>query len=154
MTLTSLQAVQGGGESLRPHPPQSPSRGENESPAYKCSFYWLFLVAGTSGKFRWWERKKKMKGGMGILHHSFPSEPGGGGMLTIGTGALAGQRARSAMAEACQGCHVLGTPGVGGHQEFTAVLKVIGATCGLTSLKGHLLLCVSPTQHKEGCWWD
>ena len=95
-----------------------------------------------------------MKGGMGILHHLFPSELGEGGMLKIGTGALAGQRARNATAEAHQSCCVLATPGTGQGQQFTAIPKVIGATCGLTSLKGHLLLCVSLTQHKEGCWWD
>lgn len=40
-------------------------------------------------------KEKKMKGGMVILHHPFLSELSEGGMLKIGIGALAGQRARS-----------------------------------------------------------
>lgn len=109
------------------------------------SHIWKIQVVG---------KEKKMKRGMGILHHPFLSELGKGGMLKIGTGALEGQRARNAMAEAHQSCRVLGTPGMGWGQEFTAIPKVGGATCGLTSLKGHPLLCMSPTPHKEGCWWD
>lgn len=89
---------------------------------------------------------------MGILHQPFPAELGERGTLKIGTDALAEQRARSAMAKAHQSCHVLGTPGVR-LQEFTAIPQVTRATCVLTSLKGQGLLHVSPTQHKEGCWW-
>lgn len=59
VNLTSLQAAQGAGGTLHPHPLHSPSQGENESLTDKCSFNCLFLVAATSGKFGWWERKKR-----------------------------------------------------------------------------------------------
>ena len=62
VNLTSLQAVQGGGETSGPHPPHSSPQGKNESPADKCSFNCLFLVAATSGKVGWWERKKRLRG--------------------------------------------------------------------------------------------
>lgn len=57
VSLTSLQAVQGGSETSHPHPPECPSQGENESPTDKCSFNCWFLVAATSGKFVWCGRK-------------------------------------------------------------------------------------------------
>lgn len=42
-----------------------------------------------------------------------------------GTGALAAQKARSAMAEVCHNCRVLATPDVGQGQQFTGIPKVI-----------------------------
>lgn len=61
-----------------------------------------------------------------------------------------GKEPGAATAEARQSYCVLGTPGWGQSQEFTAIPKAIRVTCGLTSLKGHVLLCVSLAQHKEG----
>lgn len=76
------------------------------------------LISSGSHIWKIWVvgKEKKMKGCMGIMHHPFPSELGEGGMLKTGTGALAGQRARSARAEAHQSCHVLARDGARGSQ--------------------------------------
>lgn len=85
----------------------------------------LIQLLISSGSHIWkirvvW-KEENMKRGMGSLHDLSPSELGEGGMLKIGSGALAGQRARSATTGVNHSCRVLGTADVGQGQAFTAI---------------------------------
>lgn len=82
----------------------------------------LLISSGSHiWKIRVVRKEKNMKRGMGSLHDLLPSELGEGGMLKIGTGALAGQRARSATTAVHQSCCVLGTSEMEQAQDFTAI---------------------------------
>lgn len=85
----------------------------------------LIQLLISSGSHIWkirvvWKEKNR-KRGMGSLHDLLPSELGEGEMLKIGTGALAGQRARSATTAVHQSCCVLGTSEMEQAQDFTAI---------------------------------
>lgn len=132
------------------HFPSTPSREPLTGWGWVTHRQVLIQLLISSGSHIWKihvvQKEKNMKRGMGSLHELFPSELGEGGMLKIGTGALAGQRARGGTTG------VVGTSDMGQGQDWTAITSH-WSHCGLTSLKRCSLLCVSLTQHKEGCRW-
>lgn len=79
-----------------------------------------------------------MKRGMCSLHELFPSELAEGGMLNIGTGALAGQRGQEWNHRGTSELLCAGDIRHGKGQVFTAT----GGTCGCISLKDiHFCMC-------------